>query len=422
MLTEYIAATVSPSPVQAAPLPAHGSPGRVEAIDALRGLACVWVLFHHSRGYWLWHIGRPVLWRAEQVANFGYLGVNLFLCISGFVLFHPIVRRHGVRQATTAVPAYLARRCRRILPPYYVALVIFAAVTLLPGGRVLGSVADVKSDVLHLVMLFNLSPDSIAQINGSFWSLALEFQLYLVFPLLLWGCRRVGLPAVVGGTLALALVWQGVVAPRQLPATGSQEGWTQGLWAYQAVWYSAVPGRLFEFTMGMVAAAAVARPRRWHLAAAAAALVVLPPIGFAVASVRGSFRPGLDQLWGVSAASLIVLSAAIPARVTRWPAMRLIAWLGGISYSVYLLHQPLLELSYKLLIRPWGVPIPYRLALFLAAGLPALVALGWAFHCLVERPFMSPRRRPPLTPADGPTGGPATAEPPPAALPSPVWP
>jgi peptidoglycan/LPS O-acetylase OafA/YrhL len=380
----------------APPLPSHGSPGRVEMIDAVRGLACLWVLLHHSYLYWVWRIRARVLWHLNDVAQSGYLGVHLFLVISGFVLFFPVVRRHGVRGAKVDVKAFLHRRSRRILPPYYIALALFMGLTAWPYVRHrLGSVADWRSDVLHATILYNLDPHSITTFNGAFWSLALEYQLYLVFPLLLWGCRRAGLAATVGATLVLALVWQSVVAPRVL----ALEGFTPAFqpWTYQAVLYNAVPGRWFEFAMGMVAAAAVVRPRRHQTAVALAVILVVAPIATRLTINHGPFGPAKDQLWGLVFAATLVLSAVTPPWLARSALVRLTAWAGGISYSIYLLHEPLLQMTQPLLART-GVPFEYRLPVFLACGLPLLVALGFAFHLVAERPFMSATKRPPVLP------------------------
>ncbi len=388
-------------PGQAARLPVTASMatgGRVETIDAVRGLACLWVLLHHSLIYWGWRVYRPVLWHLQDVARVGYLGVHLFLVLSGFVLFYPVVRRHGVRQATVDPRAFLLKRARRILPPYYLALAGFLAVGLWPAAAaVLGSPFDLRSGLLHLTMLFNLDPASIALTNGSFWSLALEFQLYLTFPLLLWACRQAGLAAVVCGTLAVAVAWQVVVAPRMVPAAVPGAV----MWPWQAVWYYAVPGRCCEFAMGMAAAAAVARPRRHTLAAAAVLAGVTLPFAVRLVMTPNQFGPVRDQAWGVVFAATVVLTAAAPAWVAASAAVRGAGWLGGISYSVYLIHQPLLQLS-RLALDRAGIAVEYRLAVFGTVALPLLIALGWGFHLVAERPFMTPAKRPPLAPAAGP--------------------
>ena len=382
-----------------APLSTHGTGGRVESIDVVRGVACLWVLLHHSYQSWRWRVRLPVLWHVESVAQVGYLGVHLFLVISGFVLFFPVVRRHGPRGVTVDVRSFVARRARRILPPYYIAMgvLLVAYPWLAPRGATsCGGVGDVLA---HVTMVFNCRSQTVATINGAFWSLALEWQLYLAFPVLLWVCRRGGLWAVVGLTLAVAVGWQTLVAPRHVP-TGPTAGW---IWPDQVVWYYALPGRCFEFAMGMAAAAAVAAGWRWRVAVAAAAVAVCVPVGAHLSLSTHQFGPFKDQIWGTAFAAVLVVAAALPPAVARLAPVRLLAWVGSISYSVYLVHGPLLQLAANWVDaarltpeqRPW---------LFLTVGLPALVAAGFGFHLLAERPFLSAAKPPVLPePAAPPT-------------------
>jgi peptidoglycan/LPS O-acetylase OafA/YrhL len=394
----------------AAPLPTHGSPGRVEMIDAVRGLACLWVLMHHSYLYWVWRIRLPVLWHLGDAARLGFLGVHLFLVISGFVLFFPVVRRHGIRNVRVDARSFFHRRARRILPPYYAAFIFFALLTLWPPYHLSGSIFNVRSVLEHLAMVYNLDPWNITNFNGAFWSLALEFQLYLTFPLLLWCCRRFGLWPTLGAALVLSFAWQTLLVPHVIVLNHRPLHSQQ--WPTQTVWYDAVPGRWFEFVAGAAAAALVVNPRRSQLAVALGLIVVCAPIAVSLNIQEGGwFGPFRDQLWGVTFASLLVLTAATPIRIARSAVVRLIAWTGGISYSIYLTHEPILHLSQPVLAR-LHVPLGARLPLFLFCGLPLLVAIGFGFHLLFERPFMS-AKRPPLSP-----DAPVTAR----AEPSPVEP
>lgn len=127
------------------------------------------------------------------------LGVHFFLLLSGFCIAWAYVGPHA-RSFTSAEFAY--RRATRILPPYYVALGISLALWLLVERR---APAAVFGQVLtHMTMTHNFFRSTVLELNGPFWSLALESQLYVAFPFLRLGFRRFGVIRV----LALVLVVQ----------------------------------------------------------------------------------------------------------------------------------------------------------------------------------------------------------------------
>jgi peptidoglycan/LPS O-acetylase OafA/YrhL len=375
-------------------------------VDALRGLACLMVMLHHTFGQMpvpghefgqqpipsgFWHYPSVLLLR---VAAAGWLGVSLFLALSGFCLFYPLAARGRLR---LDLADFARRRARRILPPYYIALLLLSVLELAwywhgPGGLRWrdalasdgGARQHLRDAALHLLMLHNLSRSSLASVNPAFWSLALECQLYVLFPLLVWGAARWGMRAVLAATLPVAVAWQ-YLCFRHLGLTMQ---WTPELAAH----YHALPGRCFEFAAGMAAAALVARPRPGQARAALLLLVLLlPPLLWFVLHVS-RFGPGVDPAWGVVSAAALVLACAAPLRWFERPLLgRGLVRLGAISYSVYLVHQPLiLILSPRLLHLPVGLRADFLTGLL---RIPLLIAVGYGFHLLFERPFMPGRPR-----------------------------
>jgi len=363
---------------------------RLDFIDALRGFACLWVLLHHSFEHvplsgQLKHLPFDLL---IQFSKIGWLGVSLFLVLSGFCLYYPIVRRRGPQGAELDVKDFTKRRALRILPPYFAALVFFSAVAW--SARLHGlewiDAAAWKDVVSHALMLHNLFPSTFASINPAFWSLALEVQLYCVFPLLVWLGARKGLRAVAGTTLAVAVVWQAVAFAKY----GFSRDWA----ANYAVAYHALPARCFEFALGMCAAAFVARPHSSHFRNAGwlVALLIGPALAFVLFVSR--FGPLCDPIWGIVFASVIILLARVPQNYfLHWSSLRAMTRLGIISYSVYLIHQPLLGL---LTPEQFGLEVTTRLSFFVFAGfrLALVTAIGFGFFLLLERPFISRRAKP----------------------------
>ena len=106
------------------------SRGRMDYIDALRGVACLLVLVFHNFG----GVASPAIVSSRlsfwpklglTLTGFGWIGVPLFLVLSGFCLFYPIVSKMPIDQVNVDPRTFYRRRARRILPPYYAALFLF---------------------------------------------------------------------------------------------------------------------------------------------------------------------------------------------------------------------------------------------------------------------------------------------------------
>src|SRR5216110_572605 len=170
--------------------------GRLAGIDALRGIAALGVVVYHA----VWQAGNTVprnlfKWPVvfiHSVSSFGYVGVFLFFVISGFCIHLQWARARaaGQRQEIQFV-SFWKRRIRRLYPPYLIAFALFLGMSALTTGINVTHflVYDV---VMHLLMLHNLDPHTCYSINGVFWTLAIEEQLYLAYFLLLFLRTRWG--------------------------------------------------------------------------------------------------------------------------------------------------------------------------------------------------------------------------------------
>jgi peptidoglycan/LPS O-acetylase OafA/YrhL len=362
--------------------------GRLPFIDGLRGVAMLMVLVNHC---WYFTVGKaiPLSIGRRQIditapLHFGYLGVHLFLLLSGFCLTYPLARR-GPAGMRLELGRFARRRAWRILPPYYAALAGFILLRVLDqrlhlaaGGPDAPSQPLTAGNIIsHLFMFHNLSPAWVGSINGSFWSLALEWQLYLVFPLLVWGFRRWGAARTVTASLALTLIYRTWVdATHDLSHLG----------APHSVVY-ALPGRLFEFVLGMMAAVRLAgmreAPCRAWMRRYLAGAMALGLLGLCVTHWWSQYSPVTDAIWGLAFFCLVMYGGGWSAAGGGWLEWRPLAALGLISYSVYLIHEPLIQRA-SILAQARHFSATATLLLFELVVGPVLIGLGWLFFRLVE--------------------------------------
>ncbi len=356
-------------------------------IDCLRALACIAVIAVHTMSMTLPPIHSGVVYNALlSIAGRGWLGVHLFLVLSGFCLYHGVLKRATVAGASIDLKRFGARRCRRILPPYYLALLISALAGIAASIRnhlgVLASfngVADIPS---HLLMIHNFSSRTMYSINSPFWSLALESQLYLVFPLFVWIASKRGLAALGVLAFTISALYQFGVSH----IVGRQPEWH----LFGAAYY-ALPGRCFEFAVGMIAAALVLRPVKYQGKIAAVVVALLAWPAWAAAADQIRYTPFRDQIWGLIFASAAILCAKIPKEIFASRAGRVLPWIGAVSYSTYLYHDPLINI-----FNPgrFGLAIINDASFVLFGMIRAalLIAFGGVMYHLWEERFIDSKR------------------------------
>jgi len=353
---------------------------RIDAIDALRGLACVWVLLLHASIELKGFGDRSILDAIASVAVLpGYLGVNLFLVLSGFCLYYPLAR---TGEMTVNYGAFMARRFRRINPPHYLVLAICLLLCWVPGFARLNRPEHWYDPLLHLLLLNNLTPSTISSINPAFWSLALEWQLYLVFPVFLWLLRRGGVRYLLIATLLVSLLAQ-VSAFAYLVQHRSSD-------ALASVLLLSLPSRCFEFAAGMVAADCVARGKMPRFAGVAAALAAVTMFSIIPASrpADRQFEVDVYPFSAVVFAWLVAWAAMLPREICKSGPGRVAAVVGERSYSIYLVHYPVI-LAILPVLHLLHLPSPFPLAIVLAAS----IGVGALIYLLVERPFLKHRIR-----------------------------
>jgi peptidoglycan/LPS O-acetylase OafA/YrhL len=408
---------------------------RLGYLDGLRGLAALYVvIFHVSQlchgyagvapdkfyavGDWKPGASAAVrsLVRASHfvVLGYGRFAVDVFIVLSGYVLMLPVVRA-GRDTVGGGFWTFITRRAKRILPPYYAAIgLIFLMALLVPAMSrpdPVGAYWDactptfhLWSFVSHLFLVHTWTPWGL-RIEGPMWSVAVEWQIYLLFPLLMLPVRR----------------WIGTIPMAVLFFAGGQLGY----WALQSHLHAihssmfdqmgnACPWFAGEFAMGAVAAslAFASNPREkklyerlpWRALAVffSAALVFLTLVDrHSWKDVRWLqlFR---EANWGDAwvtdlTVSLAVMCAIVyltrqviagtPGRLLRVLDRKWAVRLGEFSYSLYLVHYPVINL-FDLYFRYHYGPATVCILAY-TVSLPVAVGLSYLFHLAFERPFMS---------------------------------
>ena len=173
---------------------------RLEYVDGIRALAALIVYLNHAYAQItagdVYKLKSP--WSLASYSMVaGHLSVTVFIVISGFCLTLPVISNGG--QLRGGVGGFLRRRARRILPPYYAAVALCLLLIWTVIGKPTGSLWDYPIRVnaaaifCHLVLIQDLFATSL--INYVFWSIAVEWHIYFIVPLLVWCWRRYGAPA-----------------------------------------------------------------------------------------------------------------------------------------------------------------------------------------------------------------------------------
>jgi peptidoglycan/LPS O-acetylase OafA/YrhL len=290
-------------------------------IDGLRGIAAMAVVFYHFHEAITRSTDRWLPEALDVVFRRGYLGVDIFFVISGFVIAYSI--RNG-----DFTPNYLfrfwLRRSIRLDPPYWLTIAVEIALiviclALIPSLRT--PIPSARDVVAHLFYAQNIL--GYKNVLPIFWTLCYEVQFYMF---------------VVG----LMVVWQSVRGSlsafwiRALPPVALTALFVASLILRYTTAELPVPGialdRWFQFFLGVLV--------WWHMAGKVSAKPLALAWTATIVFIVLTRQPAAEQLVGI-VASAVVFVAAKRDQLGSWLAARPIQFLGKISYSLYLLHLPI---------------------------------------------------------------------------------
>jgi len=380
--------------------------GRLQSIDALRGIAALGVVLYHAvsqnpnnlpHNFFHWPVKI-----VQFLTSFGYIGVFLFFVISGFCIHLQWAKsRAAGKQTAIQFGSFWKRRIRRLYPPYLIAFALFMLMAAWTTGINVTHffIYDV---VMHLLMLHNLDWQTCYSINGVFWTLAIEEQLYLAYFLLLFLRKRWGW-GITLAICALARVGWFCFSHAIFVSTGIGVPVPEAAAVHWFTW--ALGAIAVEAAFGLV------KLPRWcrSLWLGGAAIVLASATSEILPLTQKNTLPHdlawmlMHPLWGfgffvlvnraVSAEHRWLVQLREPGTIGRLVAkgVTAAATVGVFSYSLYLTHELVIMQSWSFTVRE----LP-QMVNALMIVVPATVGFAWLFFRFCEKPYM----RKPATTSD----------------------
>jgi peptidoglycan/LPS O-acetylase OafA/YrhL len=370
-------------------------------IDVLRGIAALGVLLLHILHAWYLGVGTdlPAELRLRQTEHwlgiatiplsFGFLGVNLFFLLSGFCI-HAWYLGEKDKSRELHYGSYLTRRFWRIYPAY-VAAIVFSLACLavaeylrsaLHGAPEVSAIASnaLEKTLRYLVFAHTLKFETFGGYNPPLYTMAIEVHFYLLYPVVLLLFRRIGPTRTLIASILLSML-----ATAYAKLDGSEEvsrlvmdsalvrwpEWIAGCFLVER-WRRAAPGPDHS---------------RQMLRLGGLAMICLAMALY----LQVRLHLTLNVLWTGGLALLLPLYLH---RMST-PTSRLENWLAGVglfSYSLYLIHWPILRIA-AILMPVSADRLGLHLAIYVLIAAMILLLARW-FYAKFEKPFMAPRFRP----------------------------
>jgi len=367
---------------------------RVLYLDVFRGLAALLVFFYHS----------DVNIRIAGTPIYGYVGVHLFFVLSGFLLSRYFV---GTNRAFD-LNDYVHKRFFRIYPAYAVCLTAFIALRFVTKTNI----PEPGNIVAHYLLIFNyFSQYDFYSINPVLWSLTIEAQFYILLPIFfLVGGKLTKKTAV---TVPLAMVAIGLMSrtieffyfSHITPSTGTHIRFTWvtsyldmfafGIllrsWEVQVAHWGAATKLKWINAMGMI----IPLVGLWLISRWASSLV--PPYGKGADSWLESpyfpFILSAPVLTCLCFASLLATTISNQKLQHFFNRLGPLAWVGMISYSLYLYHPGVYFFVWKVFKLDTSRNWTLMTTLNSLIALPIILVVAWASYKFVEEPCMNFKRR-----------------------------
>lgn len=374
--------TITPPPAADGSAATRSIRRRIYPLEWLRAFAALSVVTFHAYQYN--RVGPEGAWPLEGTAHQLLKGtdlfVDMFFVLSAFVLWLPIAQATLAGDEGRPGRVLLFRRMARLLPLYLTVVLVVWALTnhTLPGHW--------QDLLLHLTFTHVYSDEYIFWTNGPAWSLAVEFHFYVLMalsvPLMRRAVRRADDRA---RRIAALLALPAASAVAGLAYLGYQIHVAQPDVTTYSVWFNPL-AKAPDFAIGMVlaviAAAGVRVPqpaRPWLAGSGVAAMVLLMVTRPGETLVANWWHALFSAALAAALASIVLHEGPYP----RWMSWRPLAFLGGLGYGIYLIHEPVMRVLGHIGVLPEQGPGLTFLLTALMVAVPT-VALAWVSSRTVE--------------------------------------
>jgi peptidoglycan/LPS O-acetylase OafA/YrhL len=358
---------------------------KLEFIEGMRALAALYVVIGHfcsmvdakflDTGK---SIATPLLRALMAPFWHGHLAVAAFIVLSGYSLQYGLFQRGDGR--VYGLGKFFKRRAMRILPAYYACLLLSYIVcryVTIPNGANL----PFRNYVPIILMVHNWSPDWMYKINGVLWSIGIEAQLYLLFPFLILLMQK-GSPL----WLLITVTIPTVLVVNFVPGAGKTYCWFAILFVFgmMAAHFSYRP----SLTIGPKAKTGIFLS---VIGALATIAIVTFNLNQGKTAADTPILISSDIAFGLSTATFLYAATVAPGSwIEKIFSTKWMVKIGIFSYSLYLLHHPILQIFY--VNKPsFILGSEMTMVYLLLVALPVIVAVSWLFSLAFERPFVKSR-------------------------------
>lgn len=381
-------------------------------LDSIRALAAIYVVMHHASLQY-YKFGDTGLSGFKKYFvkffSYGHLSVDIFIVLSGFSLMIAVINNNYVLKGGNM--AFFKRRFLRIVPPYYATIILcLLLIKLVIGGNTSTlwgmTIPVTKWDIAsHFLMVHDIFNSSGLRINYSLWSISVEYRIYFLFPIFIILWKKMG-PII---TLAISVLYT-IFGTLLLI-------FINNYYNNIGLIFSGVCPYIILFTLGMIAAdislsqsKMANKVRKFYNHLSVQKILIFLIIYIAGYQSLSMLTKGVgisseyeffisleikDISVGIFAAIFLTICAvsiktdkSIPwiFRFLNWKPL---VFVGTFSYSLYLIHPPLIQLLSKYILAPFNLQTYTNTYLLILVGTPVCIAVSYLFFLLFERPFLN---------------------------------